>query len=114
MACAPTRITTTGHTGMSYVLCPFRPTEHRELDRGGHEHTHGRVDASTMRSRAGIRAVLLSVAVLGLTAALQAVVFACRAPSRCLQTSSTTAAMRLQRFPSVLRFFAAGAQRVGR
>lgn len=42
----------------------------------GHGHTHGLVDPTIKRSRAGIRAVLLSVLVLGLTAAAQAVIFA--------------------------------------
>jgi cation diffusion facilitator family transporter len=41
----------------------------------GHGHSHGLVDRSIMRSRAGLRAVLLSLAVLGLTAAAQAGIF---------------------------------------
>jgi cation diffusion facilitator family transporter len=41
-----------------------------------HGHSHGLVDPSIKRSRAGLRAVGLSLAVLGLTAAAQAVVFA--------------------------------------
>ncbi|HEY4277022.1 MAG TPA: cation diffusion facilitator family transporter [Conexibacter sp.] len=43
---------------------------------GGHGHSHGLVDDSIRRSRAGLRAVGLSLAVLGLSAAAQAVVFA--------------------------------------
>lgn len=42
---------------------------------GDHGHSHGLVDASIKRSRAGIRAVLLSLLVLGATAGLQVVVF---------------------------------------
>ena len=42
----------------------------------GHGHSHGLVDPSIRRSRAGVRAVLLALLVLGLTAAAQAVVFA--------------------------------------
>jgi cation diffusion facilitator family transporter len=42
----------------------------------GHGHSHGLVDRSILRSRAGVRAVLVSLAVLGATAAVQAVVFA--------------------------------------
>src|SRR5437667_2853029 len=38
-------------------------------------HTHGRVDRSIIRSRAGVRAVSISLAVLAVTAALQTVVF---------------------------------------
>jgi len=42
----------------------------------GHGHSHGLVDRSIMRSRAGIRAVLWSLGILGLTALAQAAVFA--------------------------------------
>jgi cation diffusion facilitator family transporter len=41
----------------------------------GHGHSHGLVDASIKRSRAGIEAVLISLLLLGATAALQIVVF---------------------------------------
>jgi divalent metal cation (Fe/Co/Zn/Cd) transporter len=44
-------------------------------DDPGHGHSHGLVDTSIKRSREGIRAVSLSLAVLALTAVLQAVVF---------------------------------------
>ena len=40
-----------------------------------HGHTHGLVDPSIVRSRAGVRAVALSLAVLGATAIAQAVVY---------------------------------------
>jgi len=40
-----------------------------------HGHTHGRVDPSIVRSRAGVRAVAISLAVLAVTAALQIAVF---------------------------------------
>jgi cation diffusion facilitator family transporter len=42
---------------------------------GGHGHSHGLVDPSITRSRAGLRAVSLSLAVLGLTALAQAGLF---------------------------------------
>ena len=42
----------------------------------GHGHSHGLVDDSIKRSRAGMRAVALALLVLSLTAAAQAVVFA--------------------------------------
>ncbi len=42
---------------------------------GGHGHTHGLVDGSIKRSREGIRAVLRSLAVLGLAAVAQTIVF---------------------------------------
>ncbi|MEA2248591.1 MAG: hypothetical protein QOH46_3120 [Solirubrobacteraceae bacterium] len=41
----------------------------------GHGHSHGLVDRSITRSRAGVRAVVLALAVLALTAAAQAAVF---------------------------------------
>jgi cation diffusion facilitator family transporter len=46
------------------------------LDAHGHGHSHGLVDPSIRRSREGIRAVSLSLAVLGVTALAQVVVFA--------------------------------------
>jgi cation diffusion facilitator family transporter len=48
--------------------------QHRH-DHGEHGHTHGLVDPSIKRSGAGVRAVLLSLLVLGLTAMAQAVIF---------------------------------------
>ena len=42
---------------------------------GGHGHTHGLVDRSVVRSRAGIKAVLVSLAILGATALAQVAVF---------------------------------------
>jgi cation diffusion facilitator family transporter len=48
--------------------------EHEYGDRG-HGHSHGLVDESIKRSREGIQAVSISLAVLACTAALQAVVF---------------------------------------
>ncbi len=41
----------------------------------GHGHSHGLVDPSIKRSKAGIRAVLISLLVLGLTAAAQTAIF---------------------------------------
>lgn len=40
-----------------------------------HAHSHGLVDETIIRSRAGVNAVLISLAVLGATAAVQAVIF---------------------------------------
>lgn len=54
-------------------------TNHSQLaddhDDGAHGHTHGLVDRSIMRSRAGIRAVLVSLGVLGATALIQTAIF---------------------------------------
>src|SRR5213076_565974 len=44
-------------------------------EHGGRGHSHGLVPDSIKRSRAGVRAVLLSLAVLGLGAAAQTVIF---------------------------------------
>jgi cation diffusion facilitator family transporter len=52
-----------------------RTHEHRHLP-GGHGHSHGLIDSSIKRSRAGIRAVLLSLLVLGITALIQVAIFA--------------------------------------
>jgi cation diffusion facilitator family transporter len=43
---------------------------------GGHGHSHGLVDRSILRSRAGVRAVLISLTVLGAAAGAQGLVFA--------------------------------------
>ena len=48
---------------------------HDEHGHGPHGHSHGLVDPSIKRSRAGVRAVLISLGVLGLAALAQAVVF---------------------------------------
>jgi cation diffusion facilitator family transporter len=48
---------------------------HGHAHGGGHGHSHGLVDPSIKRSRAGLRAVLASLLILGLTAALQLLVF---------------------------------------
>jgi cation diffusion facilitator family transporter len=44
-------------------------------DHHGHGHSHGLVDASIKRSRAGLRAVSLSLAVLGAAAISQTIIF---------------------------------------
>jgi divalent metal cation (Fe/Co/Zn/Cd) transporter len=56
-----------------------QPVEPRELRRarehhhhGGHGHSHGLVDRSIVRSRAGVKAVALSLGVLGAAALVQA------------------------------------------
>jgi cation diffusion facilitator family transporter len=48
---------------------------HRHGHGHGHDHSHGLVDESIKRSRAGVRAVVASLAVLGVTALAQAAVF---------------------------------------
>jgi cation diffusion facilitator family transporter len=66
------------HGPHRHARLPFRSHEaadHEHGDHGEHGHTHGLVDPSIVRSRAGVRAVALSLGVLGATAVLQAVVF---------------------------------------
>jgi cation diffusion facilitator family transporter len=55
-----------------------RAKAHSHEDHGehAHEHSHGLVDESIKRSREGVRAVTLALAILGATAAVQALVFA--------------------------------------
>ncbi len=55
---------------------PREPTDHHHHHDEGHGHTHGLIDPTIKRSRAGIRAVALSLLVLGLAAAAQTVIFA--------------------------------------
>ena len=47
--------------------------DHRHEE--GHGHSHGLIDRSILRSRDGVRTVAISLGVLGLTAAVQAVIF---------------------------------------
>ncbi len=67
------------HGPHRHAHLPFRSTEashdHAEGHHGGHGHSHGRIDPSIVRSHAGVRAVAISLAILGVTAALQALVF---------------------------------------
>ena len=51
------------------------PHDHGHSHGGEHGHSHGLVDASIKRSRAGVKAVLLSLLILGATAAAQIFVF---------------------------------------
>ena len=69
------------HGPHRHLILPLRSVEpngrsHDHAHRRRHEHTHGRTDPAILRSRAGVRAVAWSLAVLGLTAALQAAVLA--------------------------------------
>ena len=60
----------------SSLLLGIRQTPRvAHADDDGHGHTHGLVDRSILRSHAGLRAVAISLGVLGVTAAIQAVIF---------------------------------------
>lgn len=63
------------HGPHRHATLPIRSHEAAERHHGEHDHTHGLIDPSIVRSRDGVRAVSISLAVLGVTAALQAVVF---------------------------------------
>jgi cation diffusion facilitator family transporter len=64
------------HGPHRHVRIPFRSNDNADRQHHDHGHTHGRVDRSIVRSHAGVRAVSISLGVLAVTAALQAVVFA--------------------------------------
>jgi cation diffusion facilitator family transporter len=53
----------------------LRPHRSLPVQTSGHAHSHGLVDPSIRRSREGLRAVALALAVLGLTALAQTAVF---------------------------------------
>jgi cation diffusion facilitator family transporter len=58
-------------------VAPRRAHDHRDAHgHHGHDHSHGLVHESIKRSREGIRAVLISLAVLGLAAFVQTLIFA--------------------------------------
>jgi cation diffusion facilitator family transporter len=52
------------------------PHDHDHDDAHGHGHSHGLVDRSILRSRAGVKAVAASLAILAVTAAAQLAIFA--------------------------------------
>jgi cation diffusion facilitator family transporter len=54
---------------------PHAGAHEHDSEGSGHGHSHGLVDESIRRSRAGLRAVGLSLAVLGLAAAAQTLIF---------------------------------------
>jgi len=62
------------HGEVSHVHAHVGPHDHAHAD--DHGHAHGRVDDSIKRSRAGLRAVFISFAVLGVTALAQTLIFA--------------------------------------
>jgi hypothetical protein len=49
--------------------------QHEHAQQADHGHSHGLVDRSIVRSRAGVKAVSLSLAVLGLVAGVQVALF---------------------------------------
>jgi cation diffusion facilitator family transporter len=57
------------------LLRPSEPVAERHGHGDGHGHSHGLVDQSILRSKAGIRAVSWSLAILALTALAQAFIY---------------------------------------
>jgi len=52
-----------------------RRAHHHRHEHGGHDHSHGLVDRSIIRSREGLKAVALSLGVLAATALVQLAIF---------------------------------------
>jgi cation diffusion facilitator family transporter len=65
------------HRHLRFGLRPSKPARELSPREHGHVHghSHGLVDRSIIRSREGVKAVALSLAVLGLTAAAQLAIF---------------------------------------
>jgi cation diffusion facilitator family transporter len=66
------------HTATCELDGPHTHDHHAHDDRQGsdeHGHSHGLVDSSIKRSREGVRVVLISLALLGVTAAVQAAIY---------------------------------------
>src|SRR3989441_4238455 len=63
------------HTATCELEGAHDDDEHVHEHEGEHEHSHGLVDGSIVRSRAGIRAVSLSLVVLTLTALVKAFIY---------------------------------------
>jgi len=68
------------HLRLPRVSQPLEASEHRHEHKhhhhSEHDHSHGLVDRSIVRSRKGVKAVSISLAVLGLAAAAQVAIFA--------------------------------------
>ena len=62
--------------GDAGLLPVQRERHHDHGDHEHHDHSHGLVDRSVLRSRAGLKAVALSLLILALTAGAQVVIFA--------------------------------------
>src|SRR6266851_927235 len=56
------------------ATCHLDPVHHHEVEHE-HDHSHGLVDRSIMRSHAGLRAVGVTLAILGVTAIIQAAIY---------------------------------------
>src|ERR1700692_4208117 len=64
------------HGSRSHAHAHAHEHPHAHDEHHAHGHSHGLVDESIKRSREGVRTVTLALAILGCTAAAQALVFA--------------------------------------
>jgi cation diffusion facilitator family transporter len=100
------------HGPHRHARLPFRSadlTQHHH-DHGEHGHTHGLVDPSIVRSRQGVKVVAASLAVLGVTAVLQAAVFVVSGSVALLADLIHNAGDALTAIPLGIAFFAANRQ----
>ena len=96
------------HGTHRHARLPFR--SHDAVDNHVHDHdhahTHGLIDPEITRSRAGVSVVARSLAVLGVTAAVQAVVFASSGSVALLADLVHNAGDALTAIPLAVAFFA--------
>jgi len=71
----------------------------------GHGHSHGRLDPEILRSRAGIRTVLLSLGLLAVTAGIQALIYALSGSVALLSDLIHNAGDALTAIPIGIAFF---------
>jgi cation diffusion facilitator family transporter len=57
------------------ATCHLDPAHRHELEHDDHGHSHGLVDESIKRSREGLRAVVVTLAILGVTAVVQGAIY---------------------------------------
>ena len=57
------------------ATCHLDPAHTHELGHGDHGHSHGLVDESIKRSREGLRAVVVTLVILGVTAVVQGAIY---------------------------------------
>ena len=70
-----TNATRTARGYARYIPPHSHPHPHGHTHHDGHGHSHGLVDRSIVRSREGVRTVAVSLAILGVVAAVQAAIF---------------------------------------
>jgi cation diffusion facilitator family transporter len=96
------------HGPHRHVRLPFRSAlQAHDQDQCEHGHTHGLVDESITRSREGVKVVAASLVVLGITAAVQLIVYAASGSVALLADLIHNAGDALTAFPLGIAFFAA-------